>query len=258
MELEILEATADFCEKNGLKYLLAYGTLLGAIRHKGFIPWDDDIDIMMPRQDYEKLLQLWQDDDRYQVLECRKNRDYPYQFAKVCMADTYMVEKDVTVSYDMGLYIDIFPCDEVPSDPRKTGAMVKHLARLEKMRMYSMSPQEKLLRGDSRWNLDRKLLFWILKGVGPHKLSLKIDRIARRFQNGGNVYGGFLSTRYPRREVQPLTNFGETVMLEFEGKQFRAPAAYDAVLRLLYGDYMEFPPEEERVLKHGFSLWKCK
>ncbi len=258
IEVEILDAFVSFCEKNNLKYFLAYGTLLGAARHKGFIPWDDDIDVTMPRPDYQKLLELWPKEDRYTLLECNRSDDYTYPFAKICDAKTYIQENNVELSYDMGIYIDIFPIDAIHGTKEDSKHFLRSLQNLEKCRMYSMMPCKYILKSDSKLNITRKLLWKILKNIGPHRFSKHMNRQSQKYSYSADVCGGVLCTRYPDREIYPLQLLEETTLVEFAGKQYVAPAAYDTILTICYGDYMQLPPEEERVLKHNFKAWRCQ
>ena len=111
IELDILEYVHNFCEENGLKYIMNYGTLIGAVRHKGFIPWDDDIDISMPRADYEKLIASFPKNGRYKILDHRTSKDYFNNFVKVIDTNTKIVDNRNDKTYESGLFIDIFPMD---------------------------------------------------------------------------------------------------------------------------------------------------
>ena len=257
MEVQIMDFFMDFCQAHGLHCFLAYGTLLGAVRHKGFIPWDDDIDLMMPRPDYEKMLKLWKDTPDYQILEVRRTGDYAYPFAKICNANTYMEENGVIGQYDMGLYVDIFVFDALPGTPEESRKFLDRTATLEKARMYSNMPAELLLR-DGGHNWDRRLLWHLLKAVGPHRIARHMDRFNASHDYAAATWGACLDTRFPERETLPISAYAETVQLEFEGQTYPAPRDYELVLTTCYGDYMQLPPEEERVLKHNFKLWLCK
>lgn len=258
IEVEILDAFVSFCEKNHLTYFLAYGTLLGAVRHKGFIPWDDDIDVTMPRPDYEKLLKLWPKEDKYALLECKQDRGYLYPFAKICDSDTFIEESGVEFSCDMGIYIDIFPLDGIPGTPEENSRMLHRFETLEKCRMYSMMPCEALFKEGSGANFARKLLWRILRLIGPYRFSKWMDRGAQKYGYSAQQYGGCLLTRFSSREIYPLRVLEETTKVEFEGKWYTAPKDYNLILTLLYGDYMQFPPESEQVLKHNFKAWRCR
>ena len=122
IELEILSNIAAVCEQHQWRYFLAGGTLLGALRHKGFIPWDNDIDISMPRRDYEKLLQFYKENgNRYKILQVGENTNYYLPFAKVVDTETLLVEKSIETQVpELGLFVDIFPIDGVGDEIRKS------------------------------------------------------------------------------------------------------------------------------------------
>ncbi len=258
IEVEVLDAFVSFCEENHLTYFLAYGTLLGAVRHKGFIPWDDDIDVTMPRPDYQKLLELWPKEGRYTLLECNQDKGYLYPFAKVCDSKTFIEESGVEVSFDMGIYIDIFPLDGIQGTPEENKRFLHSFETMEKCRMYSMMPCESILKEGTGSDLPRKLLWQVLRKIGPYRFSKRMDRLARKNGYSAEQYGGFLSTRFWEREIYPLRVLEDTIKIEFEGKWYTAPADYHLVLTLLYGDYMQLPPEDEQVLKHNFKAWRCR
>lgn len=256
IEVEILDTFVSFCEKNDLKYFLAYGTLLGAVRHKGFIPWDDDIDVTMPRPDYQKFLELWPKEGRYELLECNLTPGYIYPFAKVCDGNTGIEESGVEVSCDMGIYIDVFPLDGLPGQPEENKKVLNRFMTLEKCRMYSMMPCQSLYKDQGGSKFTRKMLWRLLRMIGPCRFSKYMERLAPKYGYSSQQYGGLLCTRYCEREIYPLRVLDETTKVEFEGKWYTAPADYDLLLTLLYGDYMQLPPKEDQVLKHGFKAWR--
>lgn len=258
IEVEILDYFVAFCEKHDLTYFLGYGTLLGAVRHKGFIPWDDDIDVTMPRPDYQKLLTLWPAEDRYALMECTRSKEYVYPFAKICDSKTYIQESNVSLDYDMGIYIDIFPVDAIRGTKDDSKRFLHSMQLQEKCRMYSMMPREYILKRDAKRNVSRKLIWSFLKHIGPHRFSVRMNRRSQKYDYAADGYGGVLCTRFPDREIYPLSLLAETTPVEFESKQYNAPAAYDTILTICYGDYMQLPPEEDQVLKHNFKAWRCE
>ena len=111
IEFNLLKEFRAFCNENGIRFFLAYGTLLGAIRYKGFIPWDDDIDVLVPREDYNKLIRIFRDSDKYRLYSFERNQKYGYPFAKLCDMSTRKIEFYFEPLVDYGVDIDIFPLD---------------------------------------------------------------------------------------------------------------------------------------------------
>ena len=255
-EIEILDYVVSVCERHGLKYILAYGTLLGAVRHKGFIPWDDDIDILMPRNDYEKLKNIWNEDKQYKLLDCIKDREYIYPFMKIVDKKTKLEEYDVEKQIDLGIYIDIFPYDGTPEDKAKRQKFLKKCECLEKLRLYSMLSIDKILHTDKKKNFVRKILWVCLKKIGPARISRKMEKTISKYSRETAEWQGCLCTRFSYREVMPKKVWGDIIELEFEGKKYKVPKEYDEMLKTNYGDYMTLPPEEERCLKHNFKVWE--
>ena len=116
IELQILKHLDEFCDKNQLKYYLSNGTLLGAVKYKEFIPWDDDIDILMPREDYNKLLRMYPDESQFWLVDSDKYSEYPFPFAKLCDRTTEIKESLCLEGQRLGIHIDIFPLDYLPKE----------------------------------------------------------------------------------------------------------------------------------------------
>lgn len=250
IQLDILDSVAQFCEERGLRYYLAYGTLLGAVRHKGYIPWDDDIDLHMPRPDYEHFLREYnQAPTPYRVVSSAGNRDYRVAFAKVHHPGSIVREFHFKPDI-FGVYIDIFPLDGVGSK-----AQAKECGQLRRL----MHVKNSVFLGSMP--LRRKLRLAITKLILlPFPLSTllkRIERIATRHPYDSSPTVCSLMSRAALREIMPRSVFDEHCMLPFEGKEYRAPKGYDHYLRVNYGDYMQLPPEEKRQSHHNSEArWK--
>ena len=243
----ILLEFQQICEALGLRFYLTAGTLLGAVRHKGFIPWDDDIDVVMPREDYEKLARLAHRllSKSYLYQSGETDPHYPFYFAKIRRLGTHVAEPVLRgVPMEQGFYIDIFPLDPCPEADRFAAFFFKGMELLTCALFSRISThfvcgyQKKYMR--LLWEILRKL---------PNQLLLSI-REGLRKAAGRAASGKRLCTvggahGYPRETFQAEW-FEESVQLEFEGYSFPAPAGWDALLRNMYGDYMILPPEEER------------
>ena len=140
-QLKILEFFDGFCSKNNLKYSIVYGTLLGAVRHGGSIPWDDDIDVCMPREDYDKFLSLWKDTDEYLVQNNDISNDFSQSFLKIRKKNTAFVQKtDLGKEYHKGIFVDVFPFDKVPKSKLKKTLQIFH-AMLYQLYIRGYSPE---------------------------------------------------------------------------------------------------------------------
>lgn len=243
-ELEILLEFQRLCQASDLRFYLTAGTLLGAARHKGFIPWDDDIDVVMPRKDYDKLARLASQSvsEGYVYQEYRAEPNFPYYFAKLRKLGT-KVEEPVLRAIDMeqGVYIDVFPLDRCPGGRRATllfkGVELLDCAVLARVSSeFVCGYQKPYMR--FLWNALRRLpnraLFSLREGV--RKL---LGLGGKRLCTVGGHHG------YPRESYRPAW-FDQTVELEFEGHLFPAPAGWEELLSNMYGDYMTPPPETER------------
>lgn len=244
-EMELLLELRRVCEKLGLRYYLTAGTLLGAARHKGFIPWDDDIDVAMPREDYDKLVRLGPEHfaHEYVYQEYRTEPNFPYYFAKLRKRGTRVEEPILrAIGMEQGIYIDIFPLDRCPDSDRRATLLFKGIELLDCAVLARVSPefvcgyQKPYMR--FLWNIFRCLPNgWIF--------ALR-ERVRKLLGHGGNrlcTMGGCHG--YPRETYQREW-FAEKTELTFEGESFPAPAGWDKLLKNMYGDYTRLPPPEER------------
>lgn len=251
IELEILVKIDAFCKLHNISYFLDSGTLLGAVRHKGFIPWDDDIDILMPRDDYERFKNLFaQESSRYKVLSYDTCDDYYYLFCKVVDTNTVLVEdlgrNKIT---DFGVYVDIFPIDGLPDN-----RIAKWFIR-KKLWLLRAMWDDSLLSKPRKSGLRRKIRYSVSRLVGWHKLCKMIDNSVKKWNYKnvkycGNIIAASKIDRQVRSEV-----FRSKVLLSFEGKQFYAPIGYKEYLTELYCDYMQLPPKEKQISNHVFEAF---
>lgn len=249
LQLDILQVVHNFCESNGICYSLAYGTLIGAIRHKGYIPWDDDIDIMMPRPDYERFLRTF---DGYHpdlsIQDVYKDESYYYTFAKVYNNKT----KYIMFGYEGGVYIDIFPIDGLPN----------------KESLHEFLQQKKKLASDLwrtaktyKYEEENKILVFLKYCVkriifpSRKKMLAEMREFAQRWSFSNHPLAS--TDNNSGKLILPKEYFTETIMLSFEKYEFCCIKEYDAFLKLVYGDYMTPPPENQRIPPHNNHIyWK--
>lgn len=255
--LGILSEVADFCEKNDIRYYLVCGTALGAVRHNGFIPWDDDIDIGMPRPDYERFAQMYHS-EAFPLYTNQRDKKYPYTFGKVCDSKTILIEKNIQKPYPMGVYIDIFPMDGLPDDPQKRK---KHLSRVDwHLRVLSwkrISTQKKI---GSIHKIIQCIAKLVLAPIPISTLIRRFEKSLKRYDYESGKYVGHLVTRsYWGKTEKPREIFEPYYKHPFEDCEFRVPRDYHQYLTLEYGSYMELPPKEKQVTHHGFdAYWKSE
>ena len=255
MELGIMEYIHEVCQKIGVKYFLAYGSLIGAVRHQGFIPWDDDMDICMLREDYEKLQDylIANPDERYEVMSYKNNLNYVYPFMKVQDNHTYLLEEDVRIDSNMGIYVDIFPVDGYEDDADFKNKMTK----LIKKRQLSCYTFKGITNTKSLLNsLIRYISVVIFYFTNTNKYVEQIDELAKSRAVADYEQVDYLIYKDMNKPVWKREWLEQVIVGTFEGKEFMIPKHYHEILTSDYGDYMQLPPLEQRVSHHDFKLWK--
>lgn len=255
MELGIMEYIHEVCQKIGVKYFLAYGSLIGAVRHKGFIPWDDDMDICMLREDYEKLQDylIANPDERYEVMSYKNNLNYVYPFMKVQDNQTYLLEEDVRIDSNMGIYVDIFPVDGYEDD----SVFKDKMTRLIKKRQLSCYTFKGITNTKSLLNsLIRYISVIIFYFTNTNRYIRGIDELAQSRKVDDYELVDYLIYKDMNKPVWKREWLNQTITGVFEGKEFMILKNYHEILTSDYGDYTQLPPVELRLSHHDFQLWK--
>lgn len=251
IELDILKEIDRVCKKCDIKYSLAYGTLLGAVRHQGFIPWDDDIDIMMSREEYEKFRTIGYKElnQEYYVADVEKDRDYGFFFCKVMHHGTIMKEESISRNNSpCGVFVDIFVYDILHNDLHKRNKQYQKAQRLKKTCIC----RSKYYFGQKGIRYFAYRFLGLLYGIVPKQWFVQsYIKNARRYENDNACeMCGHLSGLRLEQETFPRQLFKEYTTLPFEDLEAMAVADYDTVLKIRYGDYMKMPPKEQQIPHH--------
>lgn len=255
--LKILKEVHKICEENNIKYFLSDGTLIGAIRHQGFIPWDDDLDIGMLREDYEKFCKIAPQilSENFILQNFQTDKGYGLQFGKVILKNTVWIEKVAknTNRQWSGIYIDIFPYDNITENKK----MQKLINRLYIFIQGLILIKFKYINISNYESMAKKLKY-VLKKIYLCTISKKLliyirDSICKRYLNksktlvtkyGGNFY----------KNQNPYNFYKDLTLQKFEDTSFYIPKNYDKILKNLYGNYMEIPPIEKQ-RQHGIEYF---
>lgn len=249
IELEILKEFDKLCKKNNLYYVMCGGTLLGAVRHKGFIPWDDDIDVLMPRPDYERLINGIDMDfsEMPSYLEmCNWKRNNSYApFIKIVDNRTKVQAKYIDDENASRLWIDVFPMDGAPSDDLKLKKLFGKSLRVRKILRIKCARN-----GEGKTFIKRlikPLVKILLKPISFKQLCNRLDAIAKTYDFDKTEKVAGVLWGYGPQERIDKEKFMTPIQMTFEGYVFNAPSNYDEYLSGLYKNYMELPPVDKRV-----------
>lgn len=255
----MLDEFVAYCQKHGLRYYLVGGTLLGAVRHQGFIPWDDDIDVGMPRKDYERFLELVKREpiNDHLIAISGEEGTLSNPYCELIHTGTHL-ERDSSQYIRekcqvLHLFLDIFPQDGWPESDEEA---VKLARQMKHKRYMIQNARAKIGKGTSVGHIIAKTpVVLLMRCIGYQRVIDQMNRIATRYDYDHSKYVGAITygiygpgERCLHDEVVAFTN------VTFEGKQYCAPGCYDTYLRQIFGDYMQLPPEEKRI-DHKMIVW---
>lgn len=243
VELDLLLEFDKVCQKYNLKYYLVYGSLIGAVRHNGFIPWDDDLDVMMPRKDYIKLQQLLNEfEEPYFLQTPETDRGYAYSFIRLRNSNTSGISELFKYEkWNQGMYIDIFPNDNC----------IPELAQPVYDRIFYLNGQNSTYMRKSYPNLDEanKIRVAEHSGIDPYDAYCEIQELAQKYNDVETQYCyNIVSTMTAlEKRIHFKEDYENVKYVDFEGFKFPIPAGYDRILKIIFGDYMQFPPIDDRI-----------
>lgn len=248
LQIQILKNVSGFCDKYNIRYFLSYGTLIGAIRHNGYIPWDDDIDICMPRPDYERFLSLYnKESETFKVIEHRIDENYKLPFAKVHDTKTVMNEL-LYIKDSFGVYIDVFPIDAVKS-PKQ----------LKLSFIWNKFLNTKRAIIDNKRPVSKNIIIYlgkiILFPLSINFILNQINKVARQASFEKSLYAANIVSSYGECEIMPKLFYSEYIKHTFEDEKYNIPKEYHSILTKTYGNYMQLPPIEKRITHHTFKAW---
>lgn len=246
------------CRANSIKYFIIFGTLIGAIRHGGFIPWDDDIDIGMTRGNYEKFLKCYKDEGKFRIVNQYTDNHCPFMISRIS-DDRFKLVSDYGPDYEIGIFVDVYPYDGVGNDENSIETIVRLSQRyskglsksLEKNPMLSI---KNLHKGIKKWLL--LPMFPIAKLIGEKRYRVGLNKLAEMYPYDDSKFVGCVTWALIKRECFKKKWIEEIIDIEFEGQKVMAPRYYDDMLRTNFGDYMELPPEEDRIGHHFYRIYE--
>lgn len=262
IEFDILKKFAQFCDECHLCYTLAYGTLLGSIRHRGFIPWDDDIDVFMLRDDYNRFVLMKKDFEKQFKNLCLKSlgdKNYPFAFLKITDNTTLVNEKEIESRYRYGIWIDVFPLDKISSNEKK------HVRNEKSIIFWNKILVKSIVRGGrigTTWLQKTINSFLLIPLAHCIKHFVNIPKVCNaksikfNFENT-NFVANYIWENNIRKPVFDVYKLFPAKKGWFEGVEFNIPNDSDCILKSLYGDYMRLPPESERI-SHLASAWRIR
>lgn len=262
-ELEVLKAFHEYCEENHLRYCLYAGTLIGAVRHKGFIPWDDDIDVAMPREDYMRLIESFPKEGvkNYKLLSPYTQQDSPITYGKFYDTKTVKCDGEVAKKYwKYGVDIDIFPWDYVSENEEEMNQFYSKQYLIFKM----------FLGVVGKYRKEKSAVKTVTKGVymtvckalaalrllNSQKLALLMNQNAMKHEKSKRICSCMLPIAGKVRAYADTDDFSERILADFEGEKFYIPCGYDRILTHIYGDYMKLPPAEKQVTHHLSNVFE--
>lgn len=255
--LDILVEIDKICNQLNLKYCLIYGTLLGAVRHKGFIPWDDDIDIMMPRSDYEQLRQYFVQENslKYKFYDFETVDQYPYMIGRIS-DERFIISTDNEKDYGLGVFVDIYPFDGLGNNYDEVVRFAKKGDRLSSL-CFRSTRLHPIKKGNLFINIFEYILFKYSKLRGKKYFVNKLIELSTKYTYQSSEYVGCVTwLSGGEKDIFNRNDFDDLILHQFENYQFYIPKNYDLILKQIYGNYMQLPPKNQRIGHHFYKVYE--
>ncbi len=250
---QILKKIKEVCDKNNITYFLDYGTLIGAIRHNGFIPWDDDIDISLPRKEYEKFIEICIKNPSsiapFELLHYKTNKKYIYPIARI-NDPRYFTDYQNAKDYGLGAFVDVYPVDGINLNDKRHLKKLLHLNNI----IYVAGQKRMAKARNFLRNIPKFIFFVITRFTNINKLIAKIDKLAQKYDfNNSEIVSCSVIESWSHFNKSDYTN---PIPHKFEDDEFSIPQNYDEHLHSYVGDYMKLPPKEEQIGHHFYKMYK--
>lgn len=258
IELKILLEFDKICRKQNFKYSLGGGTLLGAIRHKGFIPWDDDIDVMMPRPDYDAFLDFCKKNNTdFKVITYELEPAYYGLFAKLSDRNSKIIDDVLKTDFTIGVNIDIFPLDGLGNSYKEA---IKIFQKTEISReILNAALWKKYKKSKTHGYIYEPIRFimYILSRISnPQILLKKVDDTNKQIAFNSSKYAGCICGSYRLKEIMKQNIFTHYIDVQFENHYLKAIKNYDEYLQKHYGNYMQLPPKNQQITHHTYKAFE--
>ncbi len=247
-QLKLARYIHRLCVENNIRYYIIGGTAIGAKRHGGFIPWDIDIDIEMPREDYERFKELCKTelDDRFSYHDYSNTKDIYAPHAVVCIKDTILRTSMVTLCDNEidKVFVDVFPLDVAPESPRLQKKQAKKIRMLRALKAHKVGV---IFRGTKKEVAIKRFLRFLLTPFSFKWIGTVREKVMRKYENCNSGLVSSMTSRYSyEKHLMPFEVYGKPTLVKFEDTELFAPEKLDEFLTRIYGDYMKLPPVEER------------